>query len=141
MTATKVKVSAVINVSLEKVWEAWNSPSDIMKWNYADPSWHCPSSENDLKAGGKFTHRMEAKDGSFGFDFEGQYDQVLKNKEISYTMADGRKVRTLFESQHDGNTWVETTFDAEQTNDPESQQEGWQAILDNFKAYVESDAS
>lgn len=140
MTDSKIKVSAKINASVDKVWEAWNTPSDIMKWNSADESWHCPRSENDLRPGGKFNNRMEARDGSFGFDFEGQYDQVKEHEEISYTMPDGRKVSTLFKVQNGGKTWVETTFDAEKTNTPERQREGWEAILNNFKAYVESKA-
>ena len=110
MTVGKVKVSAEIDASIDKVWEAWNNPSDIVKWNFADPLWHCPSSENKLKVGGKFKHRMEARDGSYGFDMEGQYDQVKENEEVSFTMPDGRKVRTLFEARNNGNTWVETTF-------------------------------
>lgn len=138
MTQVKrIKVASTVNAPVEKVWKAWNTPSDIMNWNTADPSWHCPASENDLRAGGKFKNRMEAKDGSFGFDFEGIYDKVELNKEISYTMTDGRKATTLFAEQN-GNTIIETTFDAETENEPEFQKQGWQAILNNFVKYVES---
>jgi len=119
------------------VWKAWNTPADIMQWNTADPGWHCPSSENDLQVGGRFKNRMEAKDGSFGFDFEGIYDVVEHFKEISYTMLDGRKATTLF-SENEGQVNISTTFDAENENDPEMQQQGWQAILDNFVHYVNS---
>lgn len=135
--STKITVDAVTAVPVAEVWKAWNTPGDIMQWNTAHPSWHCPSSENDLKPGGKFKHRMEAKDGSFGFDMEGVYDKVEMHKEISYTMADGRKVITSFITQN-GKTNIATTFDAETQNDPEFQQQGWQAILNNFVNYIES---
>lgn len=135
--AKKIMVEANVNVPVEKVWKAWNTPTDIMKWNFADPSWHSPSSENDLRVGGKFSNRMEAKDGSFGFDFKGTYAVVELHKEITYTMGDGRKATTKFTEQ-DGKTHIQTTFDAETQNDPEFQKEGWQAILNNFANYVES---
>lgn len=134
---TRIKVEATVNAPVEKIWDAWNTPADIMQWNSPDPSWHCPSSENDLTVGGKFKNRMEAKDGSFGFDFEGTYDTVKLHREITYTMSDGRKATTLFSKQY-GKTLIETTFDAENENDPEFQKQGWQAILNNFVTYVES---
>lgn len=134
---TRIKVEATVNAPVEKVWNAWNTPADIMQWNSPDPSWHCPSSENDLTVGGKFNNRMEAKDGSFGFDFEGTYNTVDLHQEITYTMSDGRKATTLF-SEQNGKTLIETTFDAENENDPEFQKQGWQAILNNFVTYVES---
>lgn len=133
----KVTVEATVNAPVEKVWKVWNTPSDIIKWNTPDPSWHTPSSENDLRVGGKFKNRMEAKDGSFGFDFEGVYDSVVLNKEITYTMGDGRQATTLF-SEQDGKTKMSTTFDTETENDPEFQKQGWQSILNNFVKYVES---
>lgn len=133
----KITVEATVQQPVEKVWELWNNPADIMEWNNADPSWHTPSSENDLRAGGKFKNRMEAKDGSFGFDFEGIYDTVELHKEISYSMGDGRKATTIFTEQ-DGSTDIATTFDAETENDPEIQKQGWQAILDNFVKYAAS---
>ncbi|WP_270087171.1 SRPBCC family protein [Sphingobacterium sp. SYP-B4668] len=132
---TKIKVEATINAPVEKVWHAWNTPSDIMQWNTPDPSWHCPASENDLRVHGKFKNRMEAKDGSFGFDFEGIYDTVERYKEITYTMSDGRTVSTVFQEDH-GQTVLTTIFDPETQNDPEFQKQGWQAILDNFVKYV-----
>lgn len=133
----RITVEATANAPVEKVWRTWNTPSDIMLWNTPDPSWHTPSSENDLRVGGKFKNRMEAKDGSFGFDFEGIYDKVELQKEISYTMSDGRKCTTLF-TVHNGKTNIETTFDAETENPLEVQKQGWQAILSNFVKYVES---
>ncbi|PUV21185.1 SRPBCC family protein [Sphingobacterium athyrii] len=136
-TQTKINVEATVNAPVEKVWQQWNAPADIMQWNTADPSWHCPSSQNDLRVNGTFKNRMEAKDGSFGFDFEGTYDRVELHREIAYTMSDGRTVSTLF-SERDGKTIISTTFDAEQMNDPEFQQQGWQSILNNFVKHVES---
>jgi len=133
----KITVEATANAPVAKVWELWNSPADIMQWNAADPSWHTPSSENDLKVGGIFKHRMEAKDGSFWFDFGGTYDKVELHKEIAYTMGDGRRATTVFDEQN-GKTRIETTFDAERVNDPDFQKQGWQAILNNFVKYVES---
>lgn len=133
----KITVEAITSVPVAKVWEAWNTPADIIQWNAADPSWHTPTSENDLRVGGKFKNRMEAKDGSFGFDFEGVYDTVELHKEISYTMGDGRTATTWFTEQN-GGTKIVTTFDAEMQNDPEFQKQGWQAILHNFIKYVES---
>lgn len=135
--SARITVVATVNAPIEKVWNAWTTPADIMQWNTADPGWHCPSSENDLRAGGKFNHRMEARDGSFGFDFEGVYDKVEPHKEISYTMSDGRKSTTYF-TQQNGVTTIETVFDPETENDPEFQKQGWQSILNNFVRYFES---
>ena len=133
----KITVETTVNANVEIVWEIWTSPMHIVKWNNASDDWHTPTAENDLKAGGKFSYRMEAKDKSFGFDFGGIYDVVEKYKQISYTMGDSRKVDIIFEEQ--GNvTKVIETFDAENTNSLELQKSGWQAILDNFKNYSES---
>ncbi|MFC3200128.1 SRPBCC family protein [Parapedobacter deserti] len=134
---TRITVEATVNAPVAEVWKAWNTPSDIMQWNSPDRSWHCPRSENDLRVGGKFKNRMEAKDGSFGFDFEGIYGQVELYREITYTMTDGRRATTSFAAQN-SETKIKTTFDAETENDPEFQKQGWQAILDNFVKYVES---
>lgn len=134
---SRITVEAIADAPIAEVWRTWNTPADIMQWNAADPSWHSPSSENDLRVGGKFKHRMEAKDGSFGFDFEGTYDTVEAHKEISYTMPDGRKVSTLF-TEKEGKTTIQTTFDPETENDPEFQKQGWQAILNNFVKYVDT---
>ncbi len=135
--ATKITVTATINAPVAKVWELWNAPEHIVKWNTASDDWHSPKSVNDLRPGGKFETRMEAKDGSFGFDFGGVYDEVEENELIAYTMGDGRRVRVIFSAS--GNTTTVTeTFDAEDTHSVEMQQGGWQAILDNFKKYTEA---
>jgi uncharacterized protein YndB with AHSA1/START domain len=134
---TKIRVEATVNARIEKVWEIWNTPSDIMQWSTPDPSWHTTSSKNDVRTGGKFNNRMEARDGSFGFDFSGTYDKVEFHKEITYTLDDGRQATTIFTETNDS-THVATTFDPEGQNDPEMQKQGWQAILNNFVKYVES---
>lgn len=133
---TKVTVQAVIQAPVEKVWSCWTEPQHITKWNQASEDWHAPRAENDLRPGGKFTTRMEAKDGSMGFDFGGVYDEVRTHEWISYTMGDGRRVEISFSGQ-DGETKVVETFDPESTHPVEFQQAGWQAILDNFKKYTE----
>lgn len=137
MSATRITVSATINAPLEKVWECYTAPDHITKWNFASADWQCPWAKNDLKVGGKYAARMEAKDGSFGFEFEAIYDVVKVNEELSYTMADGRKATNLFKA-NGAQTLVETTFDAESENSVEMQKGGWQAILDNFKKYAEA---
>lgn len=137
MNTTKITVAATVASHPQKVWDYWTQPKHITQWNFASPDWHCPSSENDLRVGGKMKSRMEAKDGSFGFDFEAVYDEVIEQRKISYTMEDGRQAVTHFENV-DGKTKVTTTFDAENTHSLEMQKGGWQAILDNFKNYVET---
>jgi uncharacterized protein YndB with AHSA1/START domain len=136
MATTKITVEATINASIQKVWEAWTQPKHITKWNFASDDWQCPSASNDLRPGGKYSARMEAKDGSFGFDFEAIYDEVISSKKITYTMTDGRMATTWF-TDLGGRIKVSTTFDAEQENSIELQQQGWQAILNNFKKYAE----
>lgn len=134
---TKITVESKINAPVEKVWKAWTTPDDVMKWNNASDDWHTPRAENDLRPGGQFEYRMEARDGSFGFDFGGTYDEVVSNKKIAYTMSDGRRVEITFEGIGD-TTNVKETFDAETINSVELQRNGWQAILDNFKRHAES---
>jgi len=136
MSFTKIKVESVISADTKKVWDYFSKPEHITQWNYAVDDWHCPSAENDLRTGGRFKSRMEAKDGSAGFDFEGVYDEVIDHKKIAYTMPDGRHAVTEFEDLGD-KTKVTTTFDAENLNSLEMQKTGWQAMLDNFKNYVE----
>lgn len=132
----RVTVEAVIQAPIEKVWQCWTEPDHIIKWNQASEDWHAPKAENDLRVGGNFLTRMEAKDGSAGFDMVGTYDAVKQYELISYTMGDGRKVDISFINQ--GNeTKVVETFDPESTHPVEFQQAGWQAIMDNFKKYVE----
>src|SRR5690606_11623960 len=138
--ATKITVQTVIQAPVEKVWNCWTEPEHITKWNQASDDWHAPKAENDLRVGGSFLTRMEAKDGSMGFDFGGIYDVVKQHEEISYTMGDGRKVDITFINQGKETKVVET-FDAESTHPVEFQQAGWQAIMDNFKRYTEESQS
>ena len=134
---TILTVENTINAPVEKVWEYWTKPEHITRWNNASEDWHTPHAENDLRPGGSFFSRMEAKDGSLGFDFGGIYDAVITNEYIEYTMGDGRKVKTTFAA--DGNkTKVAESFEAENTHSIEMQQGGWQNILDNFKKYTEA---
>jgi uncharacterized protein YndB with AHSA1/START domain len=130
-------VEVSVKAPIEKVWQYWTMPEHIKKWNNASDDWHTPFAENDLRVGGKFVSRMEAKDGSFGFDFGGVYDEVRNNSLIAYTLGDGRKVKIVFSAQGDQTRVVET-FEAENTNPIEMQRGGWQAILGNFSKYVES---
>lgn len=132
-----ITVETTVLKPVGDVWEYWNEPQHITKWCAASDDWHAPAAENDLRVGGRFTTRMEAKDGSFGFDFGGVYEEVRRNEFISYTMEDGRKVAITFISQGNDTKVIET-FDAETTNSVEMQKAGWQAILDNFKKYSES---
>ena len=134
---TNVTVQATVNAPAEKVWKTWTSPEHITKWNNASPDWHTPHAENDLRVGGKFLSRMEAKDGSMGFDFGGTYDAVKPNEHIAYTMGDGRKAKINFKAQGNS-THLDVTFEAENENPVEMQRGGWQAILDSFKRYTES---
>jgi uncharacterized protein YndB with AHSA1/START domain len=133
---TKVTVETVIQAPVAKVWTYWTEPVHITKWNQASEDWHAPRAENDLRVGGSFVTRMEAKDGSMGFDFGGVYDVVKQHEAIGYTMDDGRRVDIAFIDQGIETKVVET-FDAEGTHPIEFQQAGWQAIMDNFKKYVE----
>ena len=133
---TVITVESTIQAPVEKVWDYWTTPAHIMQWNNASDDWHTPSVENDLRVGGSFTNRMEAKDGSFGFDFGGIYDAVTPNQYIEYTMGDGRIVKVTFQGNGDATRVVEN-FEAEGTNPIELQKSGWQAILDNFKKYTE----
>lgn len=134
---TAITIETTVNAPVSGVWEYWSKPAHIMQWCNASPDWHAPHAENDLQAGGKFSTRMEAKDGSFGFDFWGIYDEVKTNELISYTLGDERKVSIHFSS--DGNTTkIVETFEAEDQNPVQMQREGWQAILDNFKNYTEA---
>jgi uncharacterized protein YndB with AHSA1/START domain len=134
---TNITVEVTIQAPVEKVWEYWTKPEHITKWNNASDEWHTPHATNDLQVGGKFLWRMEARDGSMGFDFNGVYDEVKTNELIAYTLEDGRKVSITFSSA--GNeTKVTETFEAENENPLELQRGGWQNILDNFKKHVEA---
>jgi uncharacterized protein YndB with AHSA1/START domain len=136
-TAEKITVETTIHAPIEKVWEYFNNPEHIIKWNSASEDWHTPKAENDLRAGGSFSYRMEAKDGSFGFDFGGIYDTVDTHKYIAYTLGHNRKVSITFEKKGD-NIHVSETFEAEHQNPIEMQKGGWQMIINNFKKHVES---
>ncbi len=132
----KIKVETIINSDIDQVWRAWNTPDDINRWNAASDDWHNPASRLELKPGGTFSYRMEARDGSMGFDFEGTYSKVVEKNLIEYFMSDGREVSVQF-IQLEGCVKVIEEFDAETENDPELQRQGWQSILDNFKRHVE----
>jgi uncharacterized protein YndB with AHSA1/START domain len=136
MEFTKITIEATINFPVSKVWENWTEPKHITQWNNASDDWHTPHAENDLRVGGKFLSRMEAKDGSFGFDFEGIYSEVIPFEKIKYGLEDGREVETFF-TQNGEKTTIITHFDAENENPIEMQKGGWQAILNNFKKYTE----
>ena len=133
-----ITITTTVNASIDKVWEFWTEPKHILGWNAASDDWHTTKAENDLKIGGKFSSRMEAKDGSFGFDFGGLYTNVVKNEQIDYKLDDDRKVSILFEESGHG-VRITETFDPEGENPVEMQRDGWQAILDNFKKYTEND--
>jgi uncharacterized protein YndB with AHSA1/START domain len=134
---TTITLERTINAPVEKTWKFWTGVEHITKWNSASEDWHTPRATNDLRTGGKFTSRMEAKDGSFGFDFGGTYTEVKTNQLIAYTMDDGRKATITF-SGNNNTTKVVETFEAESVNSIEQQKTGWQSILDNFKKYTES---
>ncbi|WP_264565520.1 SRPBCC family protein [Flavobacterium sp. N3904] len=132
-----ITVQSTIIASLKAVWECWTTPEHIMKWNNASDDWHTPYAENDLRVGGKFKSTMASRDGTMSFDFEGEYTLVKQNEAIEYVLADGRKVKISFEETPNGVEVIES-FDPETVNPEEMQRSGWQAILDNFKKYVDS---
>jgi uncharacterized protein YndB with AHSA1/START domain len=131
----KITVDTLVKADLNKVWRAWNKPEDIKRWNAASDDWHTTASSVDLREGGTFSARMEAKDGTEGFDFEGTYTRIVPRELIEYRMSDGREVKVEF-SERAGEVLVRETFDAETENAPEMQRAGWQAILDNFARHV-----
>jgi uncharacterized protein YndB with AHSA1/START domain len=132
-----ITIQARVNAPMEKIWKCWNLPEHIMQWNHASDDWHTTAAKNDLRPGGVFLFRMEAKDGSYGFDFSGVYDEVIPFEKIAYTMGDERKVVIKF-SVEDNRTNIVMTFDAEDENSLEMQEAGWQSILNHFKSYVEA---
>lgn len=133
----KITVETLIDAKLNRVWDTWNTPQDIQRWNNANDDWHTPRSTVDLREGGKFLSRMEAKDGSMGFDFEGTYTRIIPGKLIEYRMSDGREVNVEF-MEAPGGVLVRESFDAETEHEADFQRQGWQAILDNFRRYVET---
>lgn len=132
----KITIQAVISADRQKVWEYYTQPEHITKWNFADPSWHCPSATNDMKVGGRYIARMEAKDGSIGFDFEATYNEIKAGEKFSYTMTDNRVVEANFKELGE-ETELTIIFDAENENPVDMQKQGWQSILNNFKKYTE----
>lgn len=132
----KITVSTIVNSDLATVWNAWNTPADIMQWNAASDDWHTTASEVDLREGGTYRSRMEAKDGSMGFDFGGTYTKVVEQERVESRFGD-RMLVVVFTPVDDG-IKVEETFDAEDENPIEMQRAGWQSILDNFARHVES---
>ena len=137
-TKETITVETLVNASIEKVWTFWTKPEHITKWNAASDDWHTTRADNDLKIGGKFLSRMEAKDGSFGFDFVGIYDEIIPLKLIRYYLEDGRKVEVYFQEIDSNTTKVTEAFDPEPANSAEMQREGWYAILNNFHKYTEN---
>ena len=137
MNTEKITVQTIINTDIKRVWDYYTNPKHIINWNFADVSWHCPNAENNLQVGGKYRARMEAKDGSFGFDFEAIYSELVAGEKFTYVMTDGRKASVNFNANA-GKTEVVVTFDAETENSIEMQKAGWQAILNNFKNYTEN---
>lgn len=137
METTKITISAIVNAPVETAWNTWTNPNDIIQWNTASDDWHTTKAENDLRTGGTFSYRMEAKDGSMGFDFAGFYENVIPLKHITYSIGDGRKVTIDFSAENNKTKVVET-FETEPTHSIELQQSGWQAILENFKKVAES---
>jgi uncharacterized protein YndB with AHSA1/START domain len=134
---TSVTIECTVQAPVEKVWRFWTEPEHICNWNYASQDWHTPWAKTDMKVGGRFVARMEARNGSAGFDFGGTYEAIVPNKYVEYTMDDGRRVKVTF-SGNERETRVVENFEAEDTNPVEMQRNGWQSILDNFKRYTES---
>lgn len=131
-----ITIQTTVAASAQQTWDCFNKPEHVMQWNHASEDWHCPAAVNDLRVGGSFNYTMAAKDGSFQFGFGGVYDEIIPLQLIRYTLGDNRKVEVHFTS--DGsNTSITETFEAENMHSPELQQQGWQAILNNFKAYTE----
>lgn len=136
MTQEKITIRTTISADKQKVWNYYTQPEHITQWNFADPSWHCPTATNDLIVGGKYVARMEAKDGSFGFDFDAVYKEI--NHGDSFTYEFGGRFATVEFKETNGQTEVIVTFDPEKENSIDLQRQGWQAILDNFKKYTET---
>jgi uncharacterized protein YndB with AHSA1/START domain len=137
MTKNKITIQAIVSANKQKTWNYYTQPEHIVHWNFATDDWQCPRASNDLSVGGKYIARMEAKDGSVGFDFEATYTEIIEGEKFTYTMPDSRVVHVRFNGAGD-KTEVVITFDAETENSLELQRSGWQAILNNFKEYTES---
>ena len=133
----EITVDTTINAPMDQVWTAWTQPEHIVQWNFASADWQCPAAQIDLTPGGRFNYRMEARDGSMGFDMEGTFTAIEPGRKIQYVLADDRKVSITFEDSGNG-VVVTETFDAENQMSGEQQRHGWQCILDNFKSHVEA---
>ena len=133
----EISIEKEVKAPIKQVWDAWVTPEDITNWNFATEEWCCPTAEVNLDVGGNFSYRMEAKDGSMGFDFEGEFTALNLHKTIDYKLEDGREVSIEFIESENGTKIVET-FDAEDENSGEQQRQGWLGILENFKNYVEN---
>jgi uncharacterized protein YndB with AHSA1/START domain len=133
----KITITAHLKASKNQAWDAYTNPAHITQWNFADPSWHCPYAENDLRVGGKYLAKMAAKDGSFSFDFEAVYSSLDMGNSFQFGMAE-RQVIVSFEEISANETLVTVSFDPETENPIDMQRDGWQAILNNYKAYTET---
>lgn len=134
----KVEIEVSVDANIDWIWECWNDPKHIVHWSFADESWHAPTASVDLREKGLFSTRMEAKDGSDGFDFSGEYQSIEENKQIIYKLEDGRRVWVNFVKNDDNTVTVKETFELEDESSAELQKHGWQMILENFKKYVEN---
>jgi uncharacterized protein YndB with AHSA1/START domain len=137
MSNPVIQIGATVSSTLEKVWQFYTEAAHVVNWNHASDDWYTPSAENDLKTGGYFAYKMSAKDGSFSFNFSGIYNLIEPLKTIVYTLDDGRKVTVAFSETAEG-VVIDQAFEAETVHDLDLQQQGWQAILDNFKLYAET---
>ncbi|QYJ76748.1 MULTISPECIES: SRPBCC family protein [Shewanella] len=133
----KTTVQTLIDAPIAVVWQAWTTPSHICQWNFADDSWCCPAAEIDLREGGSFSYRMQARDGSMGFDFGGTFTHLIPGSALGYVMEDGREVQVTLRQTPEG-VLLEETFDNEDQHTAEQQRQGWQAILNNFRHHVDS---
>ena len=132
-----ITISVLVARPPDQVWASWSQPEHVVHWNAASDDWHCPHAETEFYPGGQFNYRMEARDGSFGFDFRGAFSAIEEHRLISYTLEDSRTVSIRFTPDAEG-TRIEETFEAEQENPVELQRTGWQMILNRFKEYCES---
>jgi uncharacterized protein YndB with AHSA1/START domain len=135
--ANIITVSSLVNAPIELAWQAFTQPEHITRWNFASEDWECPTASNDLREGGAFSSRMQAKDGSMGFDFAGTYSKVIPLEQFEYTIGD-RSVSVTFENINGNQTRITEAFEAENENSAELQKNGWQAILENYKKHTES---
>lgn len=133
-----ITVDTTILKPVDKVWEYFTRPEHITQWHFATDEWKCPSAKSDFREGGRFSYRMEAKDGSFGFDFSGIFDEIIPEKHIVYTLDDGRKVDVIFNALDGTTTEVKETFEPEKQNSAEMQRDGWDKILYSFEKYAEN---